>query len=146
PFEARLERAKALLGDPPKSKYAKVLEHVVCQGQQHLEQELRRVQAQQGEGLMLRKAGSRYEGARSSTLLKVKTFQDAEAVVVRHEGGKGRHRGRLGALFVRAAGGITFKVGTGFTDRERDNPPAVGTVITYRYQELTKAGVPRFPA
>jgi DNA ligase-1 len=41
--------------------------------------------------------------------------------------------------------GQRFSVGTGFSDAERHNPPAVGSVITFRYQELTDGGVPRFP-
>jgi DNA ligase 1 len=41
--------------------------------------------------------------------------------------------------------GQRFSVGTGFSDAERNNPPAVGSVITFRYQELTDGGVPRFP-
>jgi hypothetical protein len=31
------------------------------------------------------------------------------------------------------------------SDKERANPPPIGSIITYRYQELTDAGVPRFP-
>jgi DNA ligase-1 len=42
--------------------------------------------------------------------------------------------------------GLTFSVGTGFSDAQRQNPPAVGSLITYRYQELTDRGVPRFPS
>ena len=34
----------------------------------------------------------------------------------------------------------------GFTDAERGAPPPVGTVITFRYQELSDDGVPRFPS
>jgi DNA ligase-1 len=83
---------------------------------------------------------------RSSTLLKVKTFFDAEAVVLRHEPGKGRHAGRLGALAVKLADGTEFSVGTGFSDRERSAPPAIGSLIRFRYQELSDAGVPRFPS
>jgi DNA ligase-1 len=37
---------------------------------------------------MLRKPHSLYEGKRSSTLLKAKTFFDAEAEVIKHEPGK----------------------------------------------------------
>ncbi len=33
-----------------------------------------------------------------------------------------------------------------FSDQERENPPAIGSIITYRFQELTKAGIPRFPS
>ena len=31
------------------------------------------------------------------------------------------------------------------TDSDRANPPKVGSVVTYRYQELTDGGIPRFP-
>jgi DNA ligase-1 len=42
--------------------------------------------------------------------------------------------------------GTRFSVGTGFSDKERADPPAVGALITYRYQELSEDGVPRFPS
>jgi DNA ligase-1 len=95
---------------------------------------------------MLRQPRSKYAAGRSATLLKVKTFHDAEGRVVGHQAGEGRHKGRMGALWVELADGKRFKVGTGFSDAERNNPPPVGSVITYRYQELTEAGVPRFPS
>jgi DNA ligase-1 len=47
---------------------------------------------------------------------------------------------------VRLPNGTDFAVGTGFSDRERDNPPAIGDTVTFRYQELSEAGVPRFPS
>jgi len=47
---------------------------------------------------------------------------------------------------VRLPDGTDFAIGTGFSDRERDNPPAVGATVTFRYQELSDAGVPRFPS
>jgi DNA ligase 1 len=95
---------------------------------------------------MLRQPASKYVAGRSATLLKVKTFHDAEAIVIRHEPGKGRHKGRLGALTVQLPNGKEFSVGTGFSDRDREQPPAIGTRITFRYQELSDAGIPRFPS
>ena len=95
---------------------------------------------------MLRQPASKYEIGRSSTLLKVKTFHDAEAVVVDHQAGSGRHKGRLGALVVQLADGTQFSVGTGFSDSQRESPPPVGSTITFRYQELSDRGVPRFPS
>ena len=88
---------------------------------------------------MLRQPGSRYEVGRSATLLKVKTFHDAEARVLEHLKGAGRHKGRLGALLVELADGTRFSVGTGFSDAERGAPPPVGSIITFRYQELSDA-------
>ena len=79
-------------------------------------------------------------------LLKVKEGKDDEAIVTGHEAGKGKHAGRMGALMCKLRSGKTFKVGTGFTDAEREAPPPVGTVITFNYFELTNDGVPRFPS
>jgi DNA ligase-1 len=79
-------------------------------------------------------------------LLKVKNFHDAEARVIEHLAGAGRHKGRLGALVVELPDGTSFSVGTGFSDAQREDPPAVGSVITFRYQELSDRGVPRFPS
>ena len=97
-----------------------------------------------GEGLMLHRADALYETGRSDTLLKMKPWEDAEAVVIGHQGGKGRNEGRLGALRVRMTDGREFSLGTGFTDRMRREPPPVGAVVTYRYRDLTRNGLPRF--
>jgi DNA ligase-1 len=144
-FEERLKAIEEIV-NANRPAYARALEHVLCADNDHMRRELARVEALGGEGLMLRQPGSQYEPGRSSTLLKVKTFQDAEARIVGHEPGKGRHRGRLGALLVEMANGIRFAVGTGLSDAERNNPPPVGGTITFRYQELTDGGVPRFPS
>ena len=126
--------------------YARVLQQERCGGIGHLQTELARVESLGGEGLMLRQPGSQYEAGRSTTLLKIKSFHDAEGRVVEHLPGKGRHAGRLGAVVVELPNGLTFSVGTGFTDAQRQAPPPVGSIVTYRYQELTDRGVPRFPS
>src|SRR5688500_8574324 len=95
---------------------------------------------------MLRQPGSAYVIGRSSTLLKVKSFHDQEALVIGHVPGAGRHKGRLGALEVQLADGTRFSVGTGFSDAERRDPPPIGSVVTFRFQELSTAGVPRLPS
>lgn len=97
-----------------------------------------------GEGLMLHRADAAYTVGRGDTLLKLKPWQDAEATVIGHLPGKGRHAGQLGALRVRCDDGREFSLGTGLTDQQRRDPPPVGTVITFRYRELTRHGLPRF--
>jgi DNA ligase 1 len=144
-FEQRLEFVREVVR-ANKPVYAQAHEHQLCQGLDHLRAELARLEALGGEGLMMRRAGSRYESGRSTSLLKVKSFHDAEARVLRHLEGGGRHKGRLGALFVELEDGTTFSVGTGFSDAERDSPPPLGSLITFRYQELSDGGVPRFPS
>jgi DNA ligase-1 len=128
------------------ARFARPHEQQVCRDLECLRAELARVEALGGEGLMLRQPGSKYETGRSATLLKIKSFRDAEALVIAHQAGAGRHKGRLGALLVRLPSGVEFAVGTGFSDRERDQPPGVGATVTFRYQELSEAGVPRFPS
>jgi DNA ligase 1 len=143
-FEERLDFVRRCL-DKHRPNYARRHDHIVCGGVRHLNEELNRVTALGGEGLMLRQPGSLYEAGRSRTLLKVKRWQDAEALVVGHELGAGRHKGRLGALLVETAEGLRFAVGTGFSDKQREEPPSIGATITFRYQELSDRGVPRFP-
>lgn len=109
-----------------------------------LQQRLAAVVSAGGEGLMLHRADAAYETGRSDTLLKLKPWLDAEAEVIAHRAGKGRHTGRLGALQVRTPEGKTFLLGTGFSDAQRDHPPPVGAKVTYRYRELTRSGLPRF--
>ncbi len=93
---------------------------------------------------MLHLAEAPYVTGRSDVLLKLKPLLDTEAVVLRHIPGKGRHAGRLGALEVRRKDGIVFRLGTGFSDPVRGNPPAVGSVVTYTYRDVTPSGKPRF--
>jgi DNA ligase-1 len=145
PFEDRLAFVREHAELQPRS-HIKAHEHVICRDLEHLHAELSRVEALGGEGLMMREPASRYAAGRSTTLLKIKSFHDAEARVIEHLKGAGRHKGRMGALQVQLADGTIFSVGTGFSDRERENPPQVGSVITFRYQELSDGGVPRFPS
>ena len=128
PFEDRMKFLQDGFGGW-KNPFTTLLDHAPCKSFEHLFEELDRVVALGGEGLMLRKPKSNYERTRSSTLLKVKKFLDMEVTVTDYEAGKGRHKGRVGALW----------------DKDRDNPPAVGSIITVKYQETTPDGLLRFP-
>lgn len=125
--------------------FAHALQHDICESIDHLQEELARVEALRGEGLMLRQAKSNYVGSRSSTLLKVKTFHDAEAKVEGYMDGQGKHRNRVGSLKLITPKGVRFSCGSGLSDAEREDPPEIGTIVSYRFQELTDAGIPRFP-
>ena len=97
-----------------------------------------------GEGLMLHRGDSFYRAERNDDLLKVKTHEDAEARVLQHLPGQGRHAGRMGALLVETQEGVRFRLGTGFTDAQRERPPAVGEWVTFRFRGVNESGVPRF--
>ena len=93
---------------------------------------------------MLRRIDTRYVSGRSNDLLKVKPYMDDEALVIDHQQGQGKYTDHLGALIVMDQNGREFKIGTGFSDDERINPPAIGDTITYQYHGRTSTGLPRF--
>ena len=97
-----------------------------------------------GEGLMLHRGASLYRSGRSDDLIKLKTHDDAEALVVGHLPGKGKHAGRLGALLVEMPTGQRFKLGAGLTDADRADPPPIGSWVTYRFRGTHDGGLPRF--
>ncbi len=141
-FEQRMQFLHATL--PRENRFVRVVVQERCQGVAQLLAERDRVVRLGGEGLMLRQPESQYESGRSPTLLKVKPYDDAEATVIAHEPGTGKFAGKLGALHVRTDDGREFSIGSGFSDAERETPPPVGTIITYRFRGLTAKGLPRF--
>ena len=143
-FETRLNYIYNL-AEKLNSPYLKAHVHSKCLGVKDLENRQETVKKLGGEGLMLRKPESFYEFKRSNTLLKVKSFFDAEATVVGILNGSGRLDGMMGSLIVRTDDAVEFKIGSGFTDLQRKNPPKVGDRVTYKFQELSDSGKPRFP-
>ena len=113
-------------------------------GEQELQALLRQTVKAGGEGLMLHRGTSLYRSGRTDDLMKLKPWEDAEAKVIAHLPGQGKHAGRLGALLVETPQGLRLKLGTGFTDTEREHPPQVGAWITYRFRGTTDRGIPRF--
>lgn len=109
-----------------------------------LQAQLTSTAANGGEGLMLHRAQAHWQPGRSADLRKLKLVPDEDAKVVGHMDGKGKHAGRMGALLLETPDGKRFALGTGFTDAQRDAPPAVGAFVTYRYRDRTSAGLPKF--
>lgn len=124
-----------------------------------------------GEGLMLANPHAKWEPCRSHYLLKVKRFLEDEGVVVDYVWGKhtdkgSKLKGLMGAALVKYNGKL-FEL-SGFTDEERRlefvsggdareaesdggdvqgnifNPKFPrGSVIRFKYRELTDAGIPK---
>ena len=140
PFESR----QATLIYLPIPDWVEVVTHVECKSQCHLDEYEQKLVSQGAEGVMVRRPGSLYHHKRSHDLQKIKRAQTAEAVVTGYHDGEGRNSGRVGALVAKFCGQV-FKIGSGLTDRERDNPPAIGSTVTFSFFELTDSGKPRFP-
>ena len=142
-FDRRLQRLREMF-ETIASPYLALVEQFRVADRAELMETLDRVVAGGGEGLMLHKGSSLYTAGRGDDLLKLKAHEDAEAVVVGHLPGKGRLTGMLGALLVETPEGLRFRLGTGFSDEERRNPPPLGATVTYKYYGRTRNGVPRF--
>ncbi len=142
-FSERIERLRAIVvraGVP----WLQMVEQFRVADRAALQAKLDEVVAGGGEGLMLHLADAPYLTGRSDALLKLKPLLDAEATVIAHLPGRGRLAGTMGALLVETPAGLRFQIGTGFSDALRRAPPPVGSLITYRYRDLTRDGVPRF--
>ena len=143
-FEARVHAMRDLLreGVPP---WLRPVAQSRVRDHDQLQARLRAVLDAGGEGLMLHHRDARYQAGRSGGLLKLKPHDDAEARVVAHLPGRGKYAGMAGALLVERDDGTRFRLGSGLSDAERGAPPALGSLVTYRYNGLTPNGLPRFP-
>ncbi len=146
-FEMRAKRIEEIVKQAQnnnKVPHLKAVAQFSVEDEVQLKKRLKQVVAEGGEGLMLHRADALYVTGRSDVLLKLKLLLDAEAKVIAHTAGRGKCKGKLGALVVETPEGVRFKLGTGFSDAQRENPPTVGSQVTYTYRDKTKAGKPKF--
>ncbi len=142
-FEARAKRITEIVKQA-NIPHLKAVKQFRVNDDMTLNARLKQVVAQGGEGLMLHRADALYVTGRSDVLLKLKLLYDAEATVMGHTAGRGKYTGKLDALEVETAEGIRFKLGTGFTDAQRADPPKIGSIVTYTYRDKTINGKPKF--
>lgn len=144
-FQQRLKKLRTLrqLNIP----WLKTIKQTRINNTQQLQTILNDVIKKGGEGLMLHHQDALYHNQRNQDLIKIKVAEDAEAKVIGYTQGKGKYLTLVGALKVVAingqAQGKTFNIGSGLSDKLRANPPAVGTIISYKFNGLTRHGLPR---
>ncbi len=136
----RLEKVK-----PYENGHLKLLIQTKIKSSHDLHVFLKIIEAKGGEGVVVRDPNTPYIAKRTNSSLKVKTFHDAECKIIEHNNGKRKYKGLLGSFTCKMQNGTTFKIGSGFSDALRRNPPEIGTIVTFKYQEFTKYGKPRFP-
>jgi DNA ligase 1 len=142
-FDERLQAYQDLVRRLNRPWVVAVPQHKV-ESHDALQRQLKAVVRAGAEGLMLHRGDSLYRAVRGEDLVKLKPFDDAEARVLAHLPGQGKHAGRLGALQVETPEGLRFRLGSGFSDALREHPPAVGSWVTYRYRGHHDSGLPRF--
>jgi DNA ligase-1 len=124
PFDERIPAYQQLVASLGQPWVQAVVQRKVASDAE-LQALLRRTVNAGGEGLMLHRGTSLYRAARTDDLMKLKPWEDAEAKVIAHLPGQGKHAGRLGALMVETPQGLRLKLGTGFY-RHRTRAPATG--------------------
>lgn len=128
------------------------------------------------EGVMLRRPDAAYKYGRSTMrsqeLMKLKQFEDAEAIVVDvqpymqnnnpselDELGRLKKSSKkagkvelemLGALTVSSSDGVVFDIGSGFTSKQRlaywlERDKLIGRAVKYKFQPAGVKDKPRFP-
>jgi len=130
---------------PYENEYLRVLPQIAIKNKKHQEAFLKEIEEKKGEGIVVRDPDALYINKRTSKALKVKTFHDDECKIIGYTQGNGKYTGQVGAIKCKLINNIEFKIGSGLKDSFRKNPPKIGTIITFKYQNITKYGKPRFP-
>ena len=156
-LERLSELGKFIAKNPQAGQNLEIIKQVKVKDNAEFEAFAEAVIAKGGEGAVVREPNAPYERKRSKNALKYKKFKDAECEVTAINAGTGKYAGLMGSVTCKAlsaagsnsdeqiASGVKFKIGSGFSDRDRANPPKIGSIITYKYQNLTAKGLPRFP-
>ncbi len=143
PFSQRLSELRELVNGIH-SPYLVIVEQRRVTSSAALQALLQSLLKEGAEGVMLHHGDAPYRAVRSDDLLKLKPHRDAEAMVIAHLPGQGKFQGMMGSLLVETPEGLRFKIGTGFTEQQRREPPAIGSRVSYKYYGKTQRGIPRF--
>ncbi|MCH9812436.1 MAG: DNA ligase [Epsilonproteobacteria bacterium] len=142
-FPTRLQTAKAWFNQH-RVPHVEIIPQIKCQNKAHLDTFLKDIETQGGEGVIIKNPQLSYHTGRTTHILKVKNFKDMEAKVIAIHKGKGKYKNIMGSLTLQLESGVTFKLGSGFSDAQRKSPPKIGDQITFKYYGLTKNNKPKF--
>ena len=133
----------------PQNPHLKMVAQEQVDSWASVDAQLKAVIAGGGEGLMLHHEQAVYQPyLRHTDLLKVKEIDDGCAIIRGFTAGKGKYQEMVGAFEVEVMIDDElkrFKIGSGLTDKIRQNPPEIGTKVIYLHNGFTERGIPRFP-
>lgn len=142
-FRQRYQRAQDLLSGT-EAKWLLVVAQANVLAAHDVPDRLQSVVDQGGEGLVLHHWDALWQPGRSAAVRKLKADPDEEGRVLALVPGKGQFKGQMGGLLLETPDKKRFTLGTGFSQADRRNPPAVGSWVTYRYRDRTPQGIPKF--
>lgn len=142
-FEQRLQTLRSL-PERLKISWLTVMNQTKFETKEKIYNYFSSLMASGAEGIVLHLADAEYIDKRTDKILKFKPYFDAEALVLKHLSGSGKFAGLMGALLVQDRDGKQFRLGSGFDQELRKNPPPVGSWLTFRFRDVTEKGIPRF--
>lgn len=174
-YKERIEQVSSTFKGYEDSPYIQSIPFVLCKNKEELDALYKHWLELGYEGAIVRDPYGPYKFGRSTLkqgwMLKLKNFNDDEAKVigfeelmhndneatidalghqVRSAHNEGKVPGNVLGALVCEFRGQTFKIGTGFTWDQRANlwskrGTLIDQYVTFKYQELSSYGVPRFP-
>lgn len=141
-FLANLTKIKNVLDSQNVPQNIQVIAQHKFATQKELDDFFNAVVAKGGEGVIVRD---------SQIAFKLKPQNDAECKIINFSRGKGRIADKVGAIICESLedknsgikAGLRFKIGSGLSDKMRQNPPQIGTIITYKFSGVSKNGIPK---
>lgn len=143
-FNARWQQIKQIVGSADSPHLQMANEPQRFSSAQALNAALDSLYAAGKDGFILKKTDAPYTTKNNGLLLAL-SYDVGEAVVLAHRPGKGELAGMLGSLAVEDSGGGQFILGVGFSHQLRQNPPAIGSYLKYKYKGYTATGKPKSP-
>lgn len=121
--------------------HLKIIPQIVCNNEEHLNQFLEELVSKKAEGVIIKNPNSSYFTGRINDILKVKKFYDDEGLVIAHNYNE---KNNFKSLVIKLKNGVVFNLGGGFSNKQREKPPKIGEIVTFKYYDLTKYGKPKF--
>lgn len=126
--------------------YIKIIPQHQFQTLEEINRFFNQIKQDGGEGIILRDKNTPYLVGRDPSAMKFKIFFDSECLIKGYEKGSGKYQGMMGAIICEDQTlHIILRIGSGFSDTMRINPPKIGTIITYKYYQKTKNNRPKHP-
>jgi DNA ligase 1 len=139
-FLQRLQKAKDWFSKHP-NRNVKIIEQIKCKDEDHLIEYLNSIVTLKGEGIIVKDASKLYHTGRSPYILKVKKFLDMEGLVI---GYNYKKDGSFKSLKIKLKNNITFNLSSGLSEKNKQNPPKKGEIVTFKYYGFTKNNKPKF--
>jgi len=111
------------------------VDQVAIESPEHFEAIYRNIVDHGGEGVVITDA--------DGTQFKKKPVDDDDGQLIELVAGNGKYEGMVNGFVLKNRSGQVIRISAGLTDDMRINPPAIGSIVRYRYNGLTKKGLPR---